>query len=197
MIGYLNGTIAHVDPAKTLLDINGVGYEVNISLATYSAMKNESRFKLYTYLHVREDVQLLYGFATPEEKQLFLHLISISGVGPGTALMILSSLSSEELKRAIIQGNAKQIQSVKGIGAKSAQRIILELKDKIIRETDEKIVDDFSSQPDNTLHEEALSALVTLGFSKAQAEKGINQVIKTYGSSISLEELVKLALKSA
>lgn len=194
MIGYLNGNLAIKDPTYVIADVNGVGYEVKISLNTFSKIKDLERCLLHTYLHVKEDSQTLYGFFDKEEKSLFLHLISISGVGPNTALMINSSLTVEEVKNAIINEEVGMIQKVKGIGSKTAQRIILELKDRIRKEGFEKST---NTPGVSTIRSEALSALQTLGINKSVAEKSIDQVIKKYGNNISLEELIKFVLMQA
>jgi holliday junction DNA helicase RuvA len=194
MIGYLNGNLAIKDPTYVIADVNGVGYEVRISLNTFSKIKDLERCLLHTYLHVKEDSQTLYGFFDKEEKSLFLHLISISGVGPNTALMINSSLTVEEVKNAIINEEVGMIQKVKGIGTKTAQRIILELKDRIRKEGFEKST---GTPGASTIRSEALSALQTLGINKSLAEKSIDQVIKKYGNSISLEALIKFVLMQA
>lgn len=198
MIAYLKGKLAYKDPTFVIIDINGIGYQVKISLQTYSKIKDEEQVTLLTFLHIKEDAHTLYGFKEETEKKLFLHLLSISGVGPNTALMILSSLSSEELEVAIIQGDVRVIQGVKGVGAKTAQRIILELKDKIGKETslDAASLGKGFDVTHTNLKEEALQALVTLGFPKAAAEKNIASVLKKTGSNISLEELIKASLKT-
>ncbi len=196
MITFIEGKIVEKDPTFVVIDINGVGYEMKISLTTYTMIKEKDSYKLHTYLHVREDAQILFGFAEKEEKKLFLNLISISGVGPNTGLMVLSSLSATEIKAAIVNGDAKTIQSVKGIGTKTAQRIILELRDKIAKEFDAETMQVFPSNTHNTIREEALSALVTLGFNKNVAEKSIDRVLKNSKEPVSLEELIKLTLKS-
>ena len=134
MIAYLKGKLAYKDPTFVLIDISGIGYQVKISLQTYSQVKDEEQIMLLTYLHIKEDGHTLYGFKEESEKKLFLNLISISGVGPNTALMILSSLNADELEYAIIHEDVKTIQNVKGVGIKTAQRIILELKDKVKKE---------------------------------------------------------------
>lgn len=197
MIAYLQGKFAEMDPTKVIIDVNGVGYEVKISLTTYSDIKEKKEGKLQTHLQVKEDSHTLYGFSELSEKKRFLDLLSISGVGPSTGLMVLSSLSAEELQYAIVHDQVKVIQGVKGIGLKTAQRIILELKDKMKKEglLDKSI--ELSDLPDNTLFDEALSALTTLGISKPVAEKNIRSVLKSYGNSIKLEELIKQALKRA
>ncbi|MFW5760849.1 MAG: Holliday junction branch migration protein RuvA [Cyclobacteriaceae bacterium] len=197
MYAYIEGRLVLKEAAHVVLDVQGIGYDIKISLNTFAAIKNVEKCKLFTYLHVKEDAHTLYGFFNQEEKDLFLHLISISGVGPGTALVVLSSLPADELRAAITSENVKAIQSVKGIGAKTAQRIILELKDKILKSEHISRPDNFTSQAYNTIHEEALSALTTLGINKAVAEKTVNSILKKFGSDISLEDVIKQALKSS
>lgn len=194
MIGYLKGVLTFKDPTYVIIDINGVGYEVKISLYTFSKVKDLDSCLLYTHFHVKEDAQTLYGFFDKEEKSTFVQLISISGVGPNTAMMINSSLTVEELKSAIVNEEVGVIQKVKGIGNKTALRIILELKDKIKREGLEAGT---SISGSNTVRNEALSALITLGINKNVAEKSVNAIIKKYGDDITLEELIKLVLKQA
>lgn len=198
MIAYLNGKLAYKDPTFVIIDISGVGYQVKISLQTYSQIKDEEQVMLLTYLSIKEDGHTLYGFRQDSEKKLFLNLISISGVGPNTALMILSSLTSDELESAIVNEDARTIQNVKGVGTKTAQRIILELKDKIKKESyaDAVISSSSFSKTNNKTKEEALQALLTLGFTKAIAEKNIATVLKKTGPEISLEELIKASLKN-
>ena len=197
MIAYLNGRLAYKDPTYVIIDIQGVGYEIKISLNTFSKIKNEESCKLHTYLHIKEDGHTLFGFAEKSEKSLFLLLISISGVGPSTGLMILSSLSPSEVENAILNEDVKTIQGVKGIGTKTAQRIILELKDKIGKDQESDPSKIISRSPENTIRNEALSALITLGINKAVAQKSIDRILKGLDRQISLEELIKLALKSA
>lgn len=194
MIGYLKGNLTVKDPTFVIMDVNGVGYEVKISLYTYSKVKDLDQCLLHTHLHVKEDAQTLFGFFGKEEKVTFLQLISISGVGPNTALMINSSLTVDELKNAIVNEEVSVIQKVKGIGSKTAHRIILELKDKIKKEGLEAGTVTSGS---NSLRNEALSALVTLGINRNIAEKSINSILKKYGSDVTLEELIKLVLKQA
>lgn len=198
MIAYLKGKLVYKDPTFVIIDISGVGYHVKISLQTYSKIKDEEHIMLLTYLHIKEDAHTLYGFKEENEKRLFLHLISISGVGPNTGLMILSSLSSDELETAIAQEDFRTIQNVKGVGAKTAQRIVLELKDKIRKDVllDHGQVQTGFIGVNNKIREEALQALITLGFPKATAEKNIAAVLKKTGSEISLEELIKASLKT-
>ena len=194
MIGYLKGKLAYKDPTFVIIDVNGIGYEVKISLYTFSKIKDQESCFLHTHFHVKEDAQTLYGFFDKEEKKAFLQLISINGVGPNTALMINSSLNVGELKSAIVNDDVAVIQKVKGIGNKTALRIILELKDKIQKEGIESSSSSFGG---NTIRNEALSALVTLGINKNVAEKSVNGILKKHGSDISLEGLIKLVLKQA
>jgi Holliday junction DNA helicase RuvA len=189
MYAYLKGKLVHCHPATAIVDVHGVGYEVSISLHTYSAIQALQEVKLLTHLQVREDAHVLFGFAEPEEKELFHHLISVNGIGANTARTILSYISPMELKNAIASGN------VKGVGEKTAQRLILELRDKIIKTSGA----DFASLPlveKNNYREDALNALVTLGFPKIKAEKAIDQLWKNAQGNISVEELVKLSLKN-
>lgn len=195
MIAQLTGRVLEQEPGLLILDVNGVGYQAQISLNTYSAIKGIESLTLYTVLVVREDAHLLYGFATIEEKQMFQLLISVNGVGPGTAMMVLSSLNPAQLREAIQRDDVRTLQAVKGIGAKTAQRLILELKDKIGR--DLQPGQSANASGNNLLRAEALSALTTLGINRAAAEKTIDDILKRSGNAISLEELVKLALKTA
>lgn len=197
MITYLKGEIVVKDPTFLVMEVSGIGYEVKISLNTFGHLKEAASTKLHTYLHIKEDAHTLFGFHEESEKKRFLDLISISGVGPSTALMVLSSLSAEELQSAIVNGDVKTISGVKGIGQKTAQRIILELKDKMSKEDllDKSV--GISLFKGNTVKNEALSALATLGINKAAAEKTIDRIMKENDGNISLEELIKLALKRA
>jgi Holliday junction DNA helicase RuvA len=195
MITYLKGRLAYKDPTHLVVDVAGVGYEVKISLNTYSEVKDREDLLIHTYLHIKEDAHTLFGFHDVAEKTRFLDLLSINGVGPSTALMILSSLDPMELQTAIAHEDVKTIQSVKGIGGKTAQRIVLELKDKMKKEgLLEKSVD-IHPQIDNTVKNEALSALTTLGINKSVAEKTVASIMKERGEDLTLEELIKLALK--
>ncbi len=199
MMAYLKGKLAYKDPTYVIIDINGVGYQVKISLNTYAAIKDEEQILLLTYLSVKEDSHTLYGFKEEAEKKIFMDLISISGVGPNTGLMILSSLSSDELEQAISNEDHATIQRVKGIGAKTAQRIVLELKDKIKRDSymDSSKAGTGFMNKNNKIKQEALQALITLGFTKSAAEKNIESIIKKSGPEISLEDLIKASLKSS
>jgi len=194
MIAFIEGDLVEKNPAYVVLNCSGVGYLIHISLNTYSKLPDSGRVKLHTSLIIREDAHTLFGFFQQNEKNLFKHLISVSGVGPNTARMILSSLSVEEVNQAIVGNNASVLQAVKGIGAKSAQRIVVDLKDRIEKEgfvAEENLV-----LSNNTLREEALSALVMLGYNKPVAQKTINQILKkNAGVEMSVEQLIKEALK--
>ncbi|KYG81845.1 Holliday junction DNA helicase subunit RuvA [Roseivirga ehrenbergii] len=197
MFAYVKGKLAYKDPTFVIIDIQGVGYEIKISLNTYSQIKDEEQCKLFTYFHVKEDIQVLYGFADEAEKKLFTLLISISGIGPSIGLMFLSSLSPSEIINAIATENVATIQGVKGVGAKTAQRVILELKDKVGKESADMAGGNITSSSINTIRNEALAALVTLGINKVAAQKSIDKILKNSEGQISLEELIKLALKAA
>ena len=192
MISFIRGKKIHIDPAKIIIEVNGIGYDINISLRTYSKLKDESEVFVYTHLNVKEDSHTLYGFNSESERNTFLSLLSINGVGPSTAIMILSSLSANELKKAIISSDTNKIKSVKGIGLKTAERIILELKDKVT--FDDIDQDKFYDDIDNTIKDEALSALSSLGISKNIVEKHINDILER-NNDISLEDLIKEVLK--
>jgi holliday junction DNA helicase RuvA len=197
MISFLKGRLVHKDPTFVVIDVNGVGYQATISLQTFSEIKDKENILLYTHLNIREDAHLLYGFSQESEKRLFQQLISVNGVGPSTAIVMLSYMSSQELKTAIIQENAAALQSIKGIGGKTAQRVIIELKDKLKKESWDDTIPSLSAGPHNTLRKEALSALLTLGLPKAAAEKSVDTVLKKSGNNITLEDLVKQALKNS
>ncbi|HNQ59826.1 MAG TPA: Holliday junction branch migration protein RuvA [Bacteroidales bacterium] len=192
MYAYLEGQIAELNPAYAVIDCNGVGYEVNISLNTFSSIKDKERVRLYTHLVVRDDAQMLYGFAEESERTLFRHLITVTGIGPSTARMILSSMTPVELISAIASGNEEILKRVKGIGTKTAQRILIELKDKV-----GKVTTSQGSLPvlGNRNLEEALSGLVILGFSKTLVQRALEKIVSTRGDSISVEEMIKEALK--
>jgi Holliday junction DNA helicase RuvA len=193
MYAYIDGKLVFKSAAFVVIDAGGVGYHINISLNTYSRLGDGERCKLFTWLHVKEDAHTLYGFAEEGERRLFLHLISISGIGPNTGRMMLSSITPEEIQNAIISGNVSLIQRIKGIGPKSAQRIILELQDKLRKEG----TDTLSSMPLNkTAKDEALSALVMLGFARNVAEKALEQEINKNSGDLTVEQLIKSALKS-
>ena len=196
MIAFLKGKLVHKEPTFVVMEVNGVGYQVNISLNTFSEIKDREDIRLSTYFQVREDAHILYGFSNEAEKIMFQNLISVNGVGPNTAMVVLSYLPPAELKAAIVREDAATLQAVKGIGGKTALRLILELKDKLRKESTEE-TPGIPGGIRNTMRHEALSALVTLGINKASAEKSVDTVLKKSGNTISLEELVKQALKNA
>ncbi|HEY0272669.1 MAG TPA: Holliday junction branch migration protein RuvA [Chitinophaga sp.] len=194
MIAYLSGKLAYKSPALLHLDVNGVGYEVQISLHTYSRIQALDQVKLLTYLHIKEDAHTLYGFFEEAEKTMFLALLGVSGIGASTARMMLSSLSPEDLQRAILMENERMLEGVKGIGAKTAKRIILELKDKLKKNKED--ITYLSVATHNTMEDDALNALVTLGIARNMAEQAIQKVMKANPPIQDLEELIKKALKS-
>jgi Holliday junction DNA helicase RuvA len=189
MIGHLNGRLIEKNPTDLVIECGGVGYEVKISLNTFSSIGDSEAVKIFTKLIVREDAHLLYGFATKEEREMFVHLTSVSGIGPNTAMIMLSSLVPDEIAHAIQSEDVVTIQSIKGIGAKTAQRVILDLKDKMLKMT-------FSTEnifnQNNTNRFDALTALISLGFDKKLAEKALDKV--SLGDD-SVEFLIKGALK--
>jgi Holliday junction DNA helicase RuvA len=197
MIAFLKGRLVQRETSFVVIDVNGVGYHVNISLHTYSEIKEKENIHLYTHLAIREDAHILFGFSSEAEKKLFQLLISVNGVGPSTAIVMLSYLSANELKSAIIREDAATLQAVKGIGGKTALRVIIELKDKLKKESWEEVPGTISGAANNTLRNEALSALLTLGLPKAAAEKSVDAILKKSGNTITLENLVKQALKNA
>lgn len=193
MYAYIEGKLTFKCPAYVVIDAGGVGYHINISLNTYSSLQDKERCKLYTWLYVKEDAHTLYGFYEEGERRLFLHLISVSGIGPNTGRMILSSITPAEIQNAIIKGDVPLIQRIKGIGPKTAQRVILELQDKLKKEGPDSLI---SMPANNTAKDEALSALVMLGFAKNIADKALETAIKSNSENLSVEQLIKIALKS-
>jgi len=193
MYAYIDGKLVFKSPSYVVIDAGGVGYHINISLNTYSLLGNSERCKLYTWLYVKEDAHSLYGFADEGERRLFLHLISISGIGPNTGRMMLSSITPLEIQTAIISGNVALIQRIKGIGPKSAQRVILELQDKLRKEGPDTLT---VTPLNKTVKDEALSALVMLGFARNAAEKVLEQEINKNADELTIEQLIKSALKS-
>ncbi|MBB2145863.1 Holliday junction branch migration protein RuvA [Pedobacter sp. LMG 31464] len=193
MFAYIDGKLTFKCPTYIVVEAGGVGYHINISLNTYSALANAERCKVYTWLHVKEDAHTLYGFADEGERRLFLHLISVSGIGPTTCRMMLSSITPVEIQNAIIQADVALIQQIKGIGAKSAQRIVLELQDKLKKEGPDSLI---SMPLHNTTRDEALSALIMLGFGKQVAEKAIDNAVKRTDQDLTVEQMIKIALKN-
>lgn len=191
MYDYIKGEIKEISPTHIILDNNGIGYFINISINTYSKFSGKESGIILIHELIREDTHQLYGFFDKKERDLFLLLISVSGVGSNTARVMLSSLSPDEIKNAILQNNVNLLKSIKGIGAKSAERIIIDLRDKVgkIEDGDQIIV-----SLDNTIKEEALSALVMLGFPKAKVDKFLNAILKE-NNDLTVENLIKEALK--
>ena len=192
MITQLQGKLVEKNPTHVVIDCHGMGYFVNISLNTYSALPEGEAIKLYTYLQIKEDAHTLYGFLTKAERGVFVLLLSVSGVGASTARTMLSSLTAAHVRSAIINGDVATIQAVKGIGAKTAQRVVLDLKDKMLK------LQDFEEVSINTLNtnkEEALAALEVLGFVRKQAEKVVDSILKSSSEELSVEEIIKQALK--
>ena len=191
MITHLEGKLVEKNPTNVVIDCHGVGYFVNISLNTYSALGSTDNVRLYTYLQIKEDAHTLYGFANKAEREVFVLLISVSGVGAGTARTMLSALTAAQVRSAIINGDVATIQSVKGIGAKTAQRVVLDLKDKMLK------LQDLADEPSAIIHsnkEEALAALEVLGFVRKQAEKVLDKILRTATQELSVEELIKEGL---
>lgn len=193
MYDYIKGIIAELSPAEAILESYGIGYSLQISLQTYEALEGKESAKVYLYHHIREDEELFFGFATKDERELFKLLISVSGVGVSTARMMLSSLTDEEIRNAIVAEDVNTIKSVKGIGLKTAQRLILELKDKVIKGEGAEAAAIIAS-PDNNIAQEATTALVMLGFSKANVNKILPGIIKNKPKA-RVEEIIKEALQ--
>lgn len=192
MYEYIDGKLTFKCPAYIVVEAGGIGYHINISLNTYSSLADAERCKVYVWLHVKEDGHTLYGFADEGERRLFLHLISVSGIGPNTGRMMLSSITPNEIQTAIVNADLPLIQRIKGIGAKSAQRLVLELQDKLKKEGSGSLI---AAPLRSTAKEEALSALIMLGFAKPASEKAIEAALKTGGQELTVEQMIKLALK--
>lgn len=192
MIAFVRGKFVNKTPARVVVDVNGVGYDLQISLNTYSAITNADEGLLHTYIHLYENGQTMYGFATVAEKDIFLQLISVSGVGAATARMMLSGMRPDEIVKAIVQGNTKQLESIKGIGKKSAERLIVELRDKLGKQAMESPLSSLIVQ---SLDADAINALVSLGISKPMAENAVKKVILS-NPDIALEDMIKQALKN-
>ncbi len=193
MYAYLDGKLTFKSPGLVYLDVNGVGYEVNISLNTYSELQKLEKVKLYIYFQVKEDSHTIFGFFDLREKEIFQHLISVSGVGAATARMMLSSLKPEEVVNAIAQGDTRVLENVKGIGKKSAERLVLELRDKVGKHGISNTEVGFSG---NSLAADALIALTSLGIVRAQAEQAIKKTMGTNNNFTRLEDVIKQALKA-
>jgi len=194
MIAFVRGKFARKTPSQIVVDVNGVGYELQVSLNTYSFISSKDEGQLHTYLHITENGQTLFGFYSLEEKELFLQLISVSGVGASTARMMLSGMKPDDIIKAIVQGNTKQLESVKGIGRKTAERLVVELKDKL-----GKIPTEFVATGVNTdvlKLRDAVNALVGLGIAKPVAEAAVKKVSESDKEALSLEDIIKQALKN-
>lgn len=191
MYDYLRGEIAEIAPTYAVIDCGGVGYYVNISLNTYTAIQNLREAKLFVYEAIREDAYTLFGFRDKQEREMFELLISVSGVGPNTARMILSSLTVDDLMSVIASGNSGMLKSVKGIGAKTAQRIIVDLKDKVTGVGDAAAV---AEQGNGEAYDEAVAALIMLGFTRAAVQKTVGKLLREQ-PTLKVEEIIKMALK--
>jgi Holliday junction DNA helicase RuvA len=192
MFAFLKGDFVFKSPAVVYVDVNGAGYEVHISLNTYSKIQNLEKGTLFTHLQVREDAHVLYGFYDKAEKEIFLNLLSVSGIGASTARVMLSYARPEELIRAIISGDSRSLEGIKGIGKKTAERLIVELKDKL---TKFPLETNISPMKYNTLQQDALNALLALGINRQAAEKAIQHVIKSE-PDLKIEDIIKQALKT-
>jgi Holliday junction DNA helicase RuvA len=193
MIDYIKGSIVELTPTETTLENNGIGYKILISLQTYESLNGSKEAKIFIHHYLREDEELYYGFASKDERELFRLLIGVSGIGASTARMMLSSLTSDEIRNAILSEDINKIKSIKGIGLKSAQRLILELKDKVVKGAGSDSQTLFA-QAANGAADEATTALVMLGFTKANVNKAVAAVLKQKPDA-SLEEIIKLGLK--
>ena len=195
MIDYIKGEITELNPTYAVVETAGIGYFINIALPVYSVLNGQKTGKLYVYEAIREDAYNLYGFLNQADRQLFLMLISVSGIGANTARMIMSSYAVAEIQQMIATGNAVALSSIKGIGAKTAQRIIVDLKDKIIKLNVISDIDLPQQQVSGEVREEAVSALVMLGFAASVSQKAVDGILKSQ-SDVSVEQLIKLALKN-
>ncbi len=193
MIAFVRGHFAVKTPARVVVDVNGVGYDLQISLNTYAAISNKDSGQLFTYLHITENAQTLFGFAELAEKEMFLNLISVSGVGAATARMMLSGMRPDEIARAIIQGNTRQLEGIKGIGKKSAERLIVELRDKLGKQSLDQGVTFTSVQ---TVDSDAVNALIALGIGRAVAEQAVKKTMVSVTEKTALEDIIKQALKN-
>ncbi|MBN2522758.1 MAG: Holliday junction branch migration protein RuvA [Bacteroidales bacterium] len=191
MLDFIRGLVIELTPTTLVLETNGLGYDLNISIQSFTKLQNQTACQIFVHEVIREDAHHLFGFVTRDEREVFRLLISVSGVGANTARMILSSMSTDEVRSAIATGNVESLKSIKGIGAKSAQRIIVDLKDKIDKSSD---ISQLFKQPDNTIKKEALSALEILGFSRKNGEKVVDKLLADE-SSLPVEEVIKQALK--
>ncbi len=193
MYDYIKGILEETNPTEAVVECNGIGYKLQISLQTFTSIQTLKEVKLFIHHHVREDIQIWYGFYSKEERSIFTSLLDVSGIGPNTARVMLSSLSCQEIKSAITMGDVNKIKSVKGIGLKTAQKVIIDLKDKFSKSPDDLSDVILGSQSSANL-DEALSALVMLGFNKAAADKVIKSIYKE-NPTYTIEEIIKFSLK--
>lgn len=195
MIAFVRGHFAVKTPARVVVDVNGVGYDLQISLHTYSAISQKDSGLLFTYLHITENAQTLFGFADTAEKDLFLLLISVSGVGASTARMMLSGMKPEEIIQAIAQGNTAQLEKIKGIGKKSAERLVVELRDKVGKHMGEKALSATGAVA-QLPGQDAIQALVALGIARNAAEAAVQKTLKSLNTDVTLEDIIKQSLKN-
>jgi Holliday junction DNA helicase RuvA len=193
MIAFVRGQFAVKTPARVVVDVNGVGYDLQISLNTYSAISNKENGLLFTYLHITENAQTLFGFAELAEKEMFLQLISVSGVGAATARMMLSGMRPDEIARAIVQGNTRQLEGIKGIGKKSAERLVVELRDKLGKHA---LDSSFTIAAPQTVDGDAVNALIALGIGRPMAEQAVKKTMAATPETKTLEDIIKQALKN-
>lgn len=197
MIAFIKGTVAYINPTQVILETaGGLGYEIQISLYTFEKIKDQKSVSIYTHLSIKEDSHTLFGFYAEDERTLFRNLISVNGVGPSTARMILSSLTPNDLNHAIITGDITLLKAVKGIGPKTAQRLVLELQDKVKKAGIDTVDISAHSTSNSAARQEAISALLMLGFNRAAVEKTVKKVMDTSKDEIQVEEIIKIALKS-
>ena len=194
MIDYIKGEITELTPANVVLEANGIGYFINITLPTFSFLGEQTTAKIYVFESIREDAHVLYGFRYQSERQLFLLLISVSGIGANTARMIMSSYSAQEIQEMIASGNVSALNAIKGIGTKTAQRIIVDLKDKIIKGAGGSDLSNLTPTKNSEQKEEAVSALIMLGFASAASQKTVERILLEQ-PALKVEQLIKLALK--
>ena len=192
MIHHLRGKLVEKNPTHVIVECGGVGYFINISLNTFSKLPEQENISIFTHLQIKEDSHTLYGFVEKSEREIFRLLLSVSGIGSSIARTMLSSMSPSQIRDAIANGDVPSIQSIKGIGAKTAQRVILDLRDKVLKVYD---IDELSLSANNTNKDEALSALEVLGFARKQAERVVDKVL-SQDTSLSVENIIKLALKN-
>lgn len=194
MITYIKGNITHKSPTYVVVETAGVGYHINISLHTYARIEKLETVKMLTHLHIKEDSHTLFGFSEAAERNLFVHLISVSGIGPSTAQLMLSAMTPDEMRSAIIGEDVAALKRIKGVGPKTAKRIILDLKDKLLKDGGGE-APAILPQANNAIREEALSALVALQFNRIHAQKALNKILKAQPEIAQVEALIKLALK--